>query len=204
MYAVTSSNPGRCFPFQIVVKVNLESQEVSGWWSCPPQCFLGEPIFVEAKATDAKDEEAGQKPKEDDGWVLVVMYDCGGGDGVEQGGAHTEGGKFRPAGTMHETRETEDINDRPARYDRRKKHEISKLELKLLARHCNMRTVHLLKNSCNSPGPACSSLTPKTCAKGPSPEQKSTRGSRWDFTPLSQLMPRRAAFLSCATARSID
>lgn len=121
MYAVTSSNPGRCFPFQIVVKVDLESQEVSGWWGCPQQCFLGEPIFVEAKAPEAKDEEAGQKLKEDAGWVLVVMYDCGGGDGVEKRGEHTEGGKVGPAGNVHEI---EDINDRPARCERRKEHEI--------------------------------------------------------------------------------
>ena len=89
MYAVTSNNPGRCFPFQIVIKVNLEAQGVSGWWECPPHCFLGEPIFVDSKATGAQEEDAG--------WVLVVMYDCGEGAGRGVGGG---GGAAAAAGVM--------------------------------------------------------------------------------------------------------
>jgi carotenoid cleavage dioxygenase-like enzyme len=84
MYAVSSNSPGRCFPFQRVVKADLDSQEVSGWWECPQHCFLGEPIFV----ADTSKKEAYQ---EDAGWVLVVMYECssGGYAGSELGKSKT-------------------------------------------------------------------------------------------------------------------
>lgn len=66
-YTVTSTERGRAFPFQVLRKVDMEAltAKESDCWCAPPHCFLGEPLFVPEPEAD----------KEDDGWVICVMYD---------------------------------------------------------------------------------------------------------------------------------
>lgn len=51
-------------PLQAIVKVDLESGEKQ-LWSAAPRGFVSEPIFVPRPGSD----------KEDDGWVLALVYD---------------------------------------------------------------------------------------------------------------------------------
>jgi len=52
-------------PLQALLKIDLESGEKQ-IWSVAPRGFTGEPIFVPRPGSE----------KEDDGWVLALVYDA--------------------------------------------------------------------------------------------------------------------------------
>lgn len=65
LYMGAAHNQTGNAPLQAILKLNLKSGERQ-LWSAAPRGFIGEPIFVPRPDAD----------KEDDGWVLVLVYDA--------------------------------------------------------------------------------------------------------------------------------
>jgi all-trans-8'-apo-beta-carotenal 15,15'-oxygenase len=65
LYIGAAHHPTGNAPLQAILKIDLDSQERQ-LWSAAPRGFVGEPIFVPRPGSQ----------QEDDGWVLVLVYDA--------------------------------------------------------------------------------------------------------------------------------
>lgn len=65
IYLAATHQPEGNAPNQAVLKINPDTQE-QDLWSAAPRGFVGEPVFVTRP----------NSKKEDDGWVMVVMYEA--------------------------------------------------------------------------------------------------------------------------------
>lgn len=65
IYLAATHQPVGNAPNQAVLKINPETRE-QDLWSAAPRGFVGEPVFVARP----------NSKKEDDGWVLVIVYDA--------------------------------------------------------------------------------------------------------------------------------
>ena len=68
VYAAAVSYEGLGYPFDSVIKVDVETGAVDRW-VCGPRRFVGEPVFC------PNPELVASVDTEDSGWVVVMVYD---------------------------------------------------------------------------------------------------------------------------------